>query len=512
MASNVLGFLNEKNILVTGSTGYLGKIFVEKILRTQPGVKRIFVLLRAKDFESAKIRFKNEVMGAELFKTLRGQHGDNFENFVFQKVVPVVGDVAAGHNLGIDKENTREHLWDILDAVVNNAASTAFDDRYDISLNVNTNGAANIVEFAKRCRKLQILLHVSTAYVVGRGSGIIKERPLKMGGSMTAGNGIDDANGPPHSLDIEAEFGLLENTLAKLHMDKSATGTSSTSSQLQDKEAIKHLKELGLERARRFGWPNTYAFTKAMGEMVVGNLRGSLPVVILRPTIIESTLAEPFPGWMEGTRTMDTVIVGYGKGRISSFLADPELILDVIPADMVVNQMIVAMATHAYQNDLFVYHVASSVANPLPYSIVTDALYSYFSKNPCVSKDGNLIHVKELLCLKSMRSFRLYMFQRYKAPLQVVGLVNKVISIFTERFTARYDRMLRNYNFALYLAELYEPYVFFQGSFDITNTERLLEKISTEDLKAFNFDVKCIDWVDYFSNVHIPGVVKYVLK
>jgi len=65
---------------------------------------------------------------------------------------------------------------------------------------------------------------------------------------MTAGNGIEDANGPPHSLDIEAEFGLLENKLAKLHMDSSATGTSSTSSQLQDKEAIKHLKELGLER------------------------------------------------------------------------------------------------------------------------------------------------------------------------------------------------------------------------------------------------------------------------
>jgi fatty acyl-CoA reductase len=165
-----------------------------------------------------------------------------------------------------------------------------------------------------------------------------------------------------------------------------------------------------------------------------------------------------------------------------------------IPADMVVNQMIVAMATHAYQNDLFVYHVASSVANPLPYSVVTDALYSYFSKNPCVSKDGNLIHVKELLCLKSMRSFRLYMFQRYKAPLKVInlscnphfllhlqesfqlqcatfgggvekqvfGVVNKVLCC---NFTERYKRMLRSYNKAMYLAELYEPYVFFNGRF-----------------------------------------------
>eukprot|EP00253_Pinus_taeda_P026755 PITA_26755 len=162
MASNILGFLSEKNILVTGSTGFLGKIFIEKVLRSQPGIGHIFVLLRANDAESAKIRFKSEVLKLELFSRLREQHGDSFERFVFEKVVPVVGDIATDHNLGIDTESSRENLLRNLDAIVNIAASTAFDDRYDISLNVNTKGAENIVEFAKRCRKLQILLHVST--------------------------------------------------------------------------------------------------------------------------------------------------------------------------------------------------------------------------------------------------------------------------------------------------------------------------------------------------------------
>ena len=55
-------------------------------------------------------------------------------------------------------------------------------------------------------------------------------------------------------------------------------------------------------RAKLHGWPNTYVFTKSMGEMLIGNHRESLPLVIIRPTMITSTLSEPFPGWIEGLR------------------------------------------------------------------------------------------------------------------------------------------------------------------------------------------------------------------
>lgn len=55
-------------------------------------------------------------------------------------------------------------------------------------------------------------------------------------------------------------------------------------------------------RANFYGWPNTYVFTKAMGEMLVGQLKGNLSVVTVRPTIITSTFEEPFPGWAEGVR------------------------------------------------------------------------------------------------------------------------------------------------------------------------------------------------------------------
>ncbi|CAN1158051.1 Probable fatty acyl-CoA reductase 4 [Linum perenne] len=53
--------LEDKTILVTGAAGFLGKLFVEEILRIQPNVKKIYVLLRAPDSHSATKRFHDEV-------------------------------------------------------------------------------------------------------------------------------------------------------------------------------------------------------------------------------------------------------------------------------------------------------------------------------------------------------------------------------------------------------------------------------------------------------------------
>ena len=39
-----------------------------------------------------------------------------------------------------------------------------------------------------------------------------------------------------------------------------------------------------------------------MGEMLINSMRGDIPIVIIRPTIIESTYKDPFPGWIQGNR------------------------------------------------------------------------------------------------------------------------------------------------------------------------------------------------------------------
>lgn len=94
-----------------------------------------------------------------------------------------------------------------------------------------------------------------------------------------------------------------------------------------------------------------------MGEMLLGHLREDLPLVIIRPSIITSIYKEPLPGWMEGTRsiqasapifknfitennylnlgrrfcrTIDSLIIGYAKGKLTCFLGDPNSTMDVV--------------------------------------------------------------------------------------------------------------------------------------------------------------------------------------
>ena len=61
-------------------------------------------------------------------------------------------------------------------------------------------------------------------------------------------------------------------------------------------------------RAKLHVWHDTYVFTKAMGEMFINALRGEIPVVTIRPSIVESTLKDPFPGWIQGNRLVTKIV------------------------------------------------------------------------------------------------------------------------------------------------------------------------------------------------------------
>ncbi|MED6151497.1 hypothetical protein PIB30_083078, partial [Stylosanthes scabra] len=202
---SALHFLEDKTILVTGATGFLAKIFVEKILRCQPNVKKLYLLLRATDTESATHRLHHEIIGKELFRVLKENLGTKFNSFVSEKLSVVPGDISK-EDLDLKDSILKDHICNQTDVIVNIAATTNFDERYDVALGINTLGVKHVMNFAKKCSKLKVLLHVSTAYVCGERGGLVGEDPQEMGVSL---NGVT-------GLDIDMEMKLVQNKLNQL--------------------------------------------------------------------------------------------------------------------------------------------------------------------------------------------------------------------------------------------------------------------------------------------------------
>ncbi|MBA0650567.1 hypothetical protein Goklo_017974 [Gossypium klotzschianum] len=273
---NAVKFLQGKTILITGATGFLAKVFIEKILRLQPNVNKLYLLVRASNNKSATQRLYDKIISTELFKILRNNWGSKFDALISSRVKAVAGDISF-ENLGLNDSELREEMRKKIQIIVNVAASTNFGERYDDALGINTFGALNVLNFGKKCDEVKLFLHVSTAYVCGEETGIILEK----GENLKRRNNIN----------IFEEKRLAEEQLSQLQ-NQCIPDTAITSS----------MKEFGLERAKMNGWPNTYVFTKAMGEMLLEKFKGDLPLVIIRPTIIASTYKQPFPGWIEGVR------------------------------------------------------------------------------------------------------------------------------------------------------------------------------------------------------------------
>ncbi|XP_041006397.1 fatty acyl-CoA reductase 2, chloroplastic-like isoform X2 [Juglans microcarpa x Juglans regia] len=473
----VVNFLRGKNFFITGATGFLAKVLIEKILRAVPDVGKIFVLIRAKNKESANERLQSEIINAELFKCLRQIHGKSYQDFMLSKLVTVVGDVRE-HNLGLDAQ-VADLIRKEANIIVNSAATTDFRERYDVAVDINIRGPCLLMSFAKTCKKLELFLHISTAYVHGVGEGIFMEESLRKEAT------------PPSSfptLDINLEMKLALDSLEDF----------------KNKGLTRKMKEFGLVRARKHGWKNTYSFTKAMGEMVLmGEIKGDLPMVIVRPSVIESTYKEPFPGCIEGIRMMDSIISSYGKGQLTGFPIDLNGVVDIVPADMVVNATLAAITRHgmAGKGDMNIYHVASSVANPLLLKDHFTFFSDHFISSPWIDSEGRPTHVKPIKMFGSMDEFSAHISRdtiqqnsNGKLPQEFENSCRKLV----ER--------------AKYLANIYEPYMFYPGRFVNSNAQRLMESMSEEEKRMFGFDVRSIDWKDYILNVHIPGLRTHAMN
>lgn len=153
--SEVIKFYKNKNILLTGGSGFLGKVILWKLIETCQDIGTIYVLLRPKNNISAEKR---------LIQMLKSKPFSLKHDYtkLLQKIVAIESDMTAD-NLGLSQTD-RTLLEDKVNIVFHSAASVRFDASLKDNLRDNVYGTKSIVTLCNNIKNLQSLVHVSTAY------------------------------------------------------------------------------------------------------------------------------------------------------------------------------------------------------------------------------------------------------------------------------------------------------------------------------------------------------------
>ncbi|KAK9724266.1 hypothetical protein RND81_05G059600 [Saponaria officinalis] len=385
----IIDFFRHKTIFITGSTGFMGKVFVEKILRALPTIQKMYLLVRANNAKVAKQRLHSEIIDSELFKVLREKHGESYEGFMWNKIVPIAGDLCKPY-FGIDSD-----LIDVIknevNVIVHMGGNTKWHDRHDVALEVNVRALSRLVDFAIGCMKLTVFVYMSSVCVSHDLPGVALEKLVDLGGHCTKEDG--QTLGLSIEQLINNEMCIISEVAQRFHED--------------EENKTEEMMKLALRRSKYYKLHNSYQLSKAMGEIVATKLSEKLQVVIIRPSLVESTIKEPFPGWIEGYKALDPIILSHGMGQLEGFLAKPVGCLDVVPVDMVTNAMIAAIAKQGNEgkHGVNIYNVASSCTNPLSCRDFFDISSNYFKTRPLVDSRGNVIRVQDIKFFESMTEF-----------------------------------------------------------------------------------------------------------
>lgn len=528
--SEIVTYLGGKTLLITGATGFLAKAVVEKILRCAPEVGRVYLVVRPRRKKdgttlSAAERVEDEILQSAAFARLREMHGDRFAPFMAEKVHAVEGDLTLDH-LGLEPELYRL-LSEEVNVVMTCAASVTFDEEIDAALQLNALGARRMMEFARTCNRA-ILVHVSTAYVNGQLKGRIPEVPPRPDWSMAEEMGISDA-----PFDLETEIRDILARAEEIHdasrsavqqkrFRRSALQQNARPTQrwldaqmetFRKRWLKEQLIEEGMRRGQQWGWHDSYTLTKAMGEQLIVKYRGELPTVIIRPSIVESSLVEPEPGWIEGLKVADPLIDAVSKGRLPDFPGDKDMIVDIIPVDMVVNSMLAAMEHTAREGGISVYHVSTGDRNPIRFQQAFELSYEYFRQYPRLNRNNEPIPIRRWT-YPTLAQFRRRYNLRYVYPLNAaLWVFNRFSRItFLNNWKRRITVLKSAISRMLYYASIYSPYTSLECTFETGRTVGLHERLGPDDRLLFNGDVSRIQWKTYFQDIHIPGLKRHVLK
>lgn len=507
--------LANRHILLIGVTGFIGKVWLVNLLENIPDIRKITLLIRRNRTTSAQRRFEKIVEDSPAFDNLHEQHGSQLGVFLKEKVEVLEGDVSLP-GLGLE-EATQARLQRSLDLIVNSAGLTDFNPDLRDAIASNVDSTLHLLEFLRKCNHAG-LMHLSTCYVVGMRDGRVSEElhdnynPAN-DPRFDAEHEIASLRETIRNVEARAESPELDKALLRQALGRSGDEASAPAAELEGvlkrnraRWARNRLTRVGMRRAQYLGWPNTYTFTKSLGESLLARRGRDLPIAIVRPSIVESSERSPFSGWNEGINTSGPLSYLLGT-NFRQLPSNARKCLDVIPVDMVCRGMTLIASAVVARRHARLYQLATSAINPVNMgrSIELTGLAHRKHYRTTQSIDSWLKVKFESIPVSKQR------YERLSIPMQkaVVSGINRAATTLRMK-KPPFARAERDLIRAEKLIELYEPFILHNEQvFECENARLLSAALPPEERALFDFTPEAVDWWDYWINVHIPALRRW---
>ena len=503
LAGRLCELLAGKKIVMTGVTGFIGEQLLWKILTELPDT-RAAVLVRRKGSATARDRVL-ALLRKPIFAEAREAAG-GLEALLDARIDVIEGDLPDVPELPTD-----------LDIVVHCAGDVSFDPPIDQAFTTNVVGTQHLMERmlaavtnpdgTRRWYRTTCTSRPRTP--PGRRRGAIPEAAHE----HTVDYQEETAAGLRMREQIEAEsrtperLAALRKQAERRHRRAGFMTTAADTERRRLEWVEAELVRAGTERARSLGWTDVYTFTKALGERVVAELGAEIKISIVRPAIVESSWKHPYPGWIEGFKMAEPLILAYGKGELPEFPASPDSVIDIVPCDHVVNAIVAVCATEPKPGEPGYYHVSSGARNPLTFSACTPTSGTTSLEHPLenTAKPGKPLPEWRFPGAASIERLLSTSERAYTLADRVITHAPR--SDRTRKLARDLDRFRGRLRFIRRYLSLYNEYAQSELHFVDDNTLALTRSLDPRDVDAFAFDTAVFDWKTYVQEVHTPSVV-----
>jgi len=487
------------HVLLTGATGFLGQATLERLLSSYPDT-RVSVLIRSRGERGAAERL-SALLRKTVFRQLSQRLGaDELARLVRERINVIEGDLDA---VGLPAD---------LDVVIHGASTVSFDPPVDEAFRTNVSGVATLY---RALTGSPHVVHISTAYVAGTRKGVVAEAALdhqvdwrlELDMALAARADVERDSRRPE---------VLRRALAQAGDQHAKAGPQSTAAdaeRLRTEWVIRRLVDYGRTRARSLGWPDVYTLTKALGERVAEQLWADKgrPLSVVRPAIVESALRHPYPGWIDGFKMADPLIIAFARGALREFPGLPDSVLDMIPVDLVVNAILAAAARPPAAAPAYL-HVSSGASNPLTFQNMYVLCREYFDNHPM--PDGDRGHVQP-------PTWRFPGSQQVELTLRAgeraAALAEKVLlalppSARSQGWLTSLGHHQQDLAQLREYADLYGVYARAEVIYDDRRLRELHGSLPAQRATEHGFDPTVIDWRAYLQDVHCPSITATVRR